>query len=119
MKPIDFLPKRIRHQRLIVRRLRRQGAALVLVVAALALLNWGNERRIANAQAELAVRQADLAQLAQDLEILPELNAQLADGQIKLAQEREKQARLQPAPGGEVIKAAAKACRLLRHIGNF
>ena len=83
MNQIDFLPKRIRHQRLIVQRLRRQGAALLLFAAALTLLAWGNERRIANAKAQLTVKQADLTQLAQDLEILPELNAQLADGQIK------------------------------------
>ncbi|MFW6154798.1 MAG: PilN domain-containing protein [Planctomycetota bacterium] len=83
MNQIDFLPKRIRHHRLLMQRLRRQGVALLLFVAALAMLAWGNERRIAHARAELDVKQADLAQLAQDLEILPELNEQLADGQIK------------------------------------
>ncbi len=83
MNQIDFLPRRIRHHRLILQRLRRQGAALLLFVAALAVLAWSNERRIAAAQAQLTVKQADLAQLTQDLEILPELNTRLADGQIK------------------------------------
>jgi len=94
MNQIDFLPKRIRHQRSVYRQLRRQGLTVVLVAAALVLLGYFNEVRIANAQADLTAHRNRLDQLAVELKMLPELSEQLADGQIKRRISRELGSRL-------------------------
>lgn len=94
MNLIDFLPKRIRHQRSAYRHLRRQGLALTLVVVVLGGVGYFNELRIANAQSDLMAQQNRADALAATLTVLPELTAQLADGQIKARISRELGSRL-------------------------
>jgi len=94
MNQIDFLPERIRHQRSVCRQLRRQSMAVLIVVGALAMLWYFNEVRIAGGQTDLAAQQHRAEQLADRLKVMPELDAQLDEGQIKQRIARELGSRL-------------------------
>ena len=94
MNPIDFLPERIRYQRSVYLQLRRQGLAILIVITVLALVWRFNEVRIANGRSDLVTQQNYAEQLAVRLSVMPELAAQLDEGQIKQRISRELGSRL-------------------------
>jgi Tfp pilus assembly protein PilN len=94
MNSIDFLPKRLRTQRLRHTRARRQGGVLAAALAVLALLAYLNHTRIVDLRATLRQRQGQQAALAQDLAVVPGLQTQLAEGSIKQRISRELGSRL-------------------------
>lgn len=94
MDSIDFLPKRLRVQRLRHLRLKRQVSVLAVLVAMLAGLWYSNHVSIADARDALAERQARREELAAELSVMPALRAQIAEGSIKQRISRELGSRL-------------------------
>ena len=80
---VDFLPERIRMQRAQRARVIRQGHLLVIAVAALAVLGYLNQQRVARGQGHLGMLNDQAVNMKRQLETLDELQQQLAGLMIK------------------------------------
>jgi Tfp pilus assembly protein PilN len=94
MNSIDFLPKRLRVQRVRRHRVKRQATFLVTVVLILSALGYSSRRQIAEARETLAERHHEQSALSSELSIIPALQAQIAEGSIKQRISRELGSRL-------------------------
>jgi len=83
MEPLDFLPERIRMQRARRKRLMRQGYLLVACVAALAVLGYLRQGRIAQARAESELLGRQRQTLDQQLQLRDSLERQQAELLVK------------------------------------
>lgn len=80
---VDFLPERIRMQRAQRARMIRQGYLLAITVAALAVLGYLNQQRVARAQGHLVMLDDQAVNMKRQLETLDGLQQQLAGLMIK------------------------------------
>jgi Tfp pilus assembly protein PilN len=83
MKPVEFLPERIRQQRARRRRLIRRGYLLGACVLAMAVLTCFRQGRIRQARAELADLNARAGSVHQQIDTIAPLQQQMADLLIK------------------------------------
>lgn len=84
MKPIDFLPDRVKHQRSRRVRLRRHATLVVLGAAMLAGLGWANQQRVARADDDLSLLRRQHEQAAAQLAHLPDLIGRQVEQQVRL-----------------------------------
>jgi len=83
MESIDFLPERIKLQRVRRKHLIRQGYLLAICVATLAVLAYTRHARIAKTQAQVGLLQERSKNVHRQLEMLDSLQRQQADLMIK------------------------------------
>ena len=83
MENIDFLPERIRNQRLRSKWFSRQVYLLAIFAGALALLALGRQNRISQAEAELLLLTGRSANVQRQLAMLSSLEGQQAELHLK------------------------------------
>jgi Tfp pilus assembly protein PilN len=83
MRPVEFLPERIRFQRARRRRLTRQGCLLGACILAMAALTAIRQGRIASAKADLVTLESRLVNTQGQLAMIAPLEQQMADLLIK------------------------------------
>lgn len=83
MKPVEFLPERIRQQRRCRRRLGWQGCLLVMSLCALVLCSYLRQETIEQVRAEVLQEQERLNNLGRQISMLSPLEQQMADLLIK------------------------------------
>lgn len=83
MKPVEFLPERIREQRQRRRRLIRQGYLLAVCLLALVALTYIRQARLTYARAEMGGLEERARNLQRQVEMIAPLEQQMADLLIK------------------------------------
>ncbi len=114
MNEIDFLPESIRRQRRARQRTRQHALTLGLFASILVLLAYWNEGRITSAEATLASQQSRREGLDVQLGMIPSLQAQQADGKVKVRISKELGSRLPVnAVLAELARRLPKAASLI------
>jgi len=83
MNEIDFLPERIKDQRMLRRQLIRQGYLMVLCIAGLGVMTYVFQLRVDKAQGELEMLRSRGRDMDSQIVLRDELNQQLAELMIK------------------------------------
>ena len=75
----EFLPVRVRHNRIRRKRLMRQGYLLVVCVAAVCVLSYARAERVARARGDLATLEKSRTDLRKQAEMVKPLERQMSD----------------------------------------